>query len=454
MIGYDPTNSDLKSVIQCTGSLGFAFINVTALRIAKLVFSFCGAEFLSNITTKEKFVYLYDYEAKIFSKKVSNVTFYFLQTVNVTISEVTISNSTGAGLLGINMLGLSNISQTVFSGNKQNCLLIFLDIPTTLQIILPSVFNLVDLQTTFENTQKQEYFRLQYATGLNIKLAQTTYKVRICINNITNANTDIQSGKCSYLYIIIENWMCHCSVIQAKQIATFNTAGSYDVVRILLLYGNSSLHTSTCLSEEDYMVHISESHFVGTRLWVESNKKYCDAKIKLQNITIQNCTRLGTLYIKRMLSIELQDVRFIYNRLRGVVASNSNITLYGSNSFIHNIGKYILLTVKTIICFHGNTKFVGNKVIQEWGGIIFAVNSTIIFQQNFKLVGNEGRACAVISLYRKSHLVFGKQSKVTFLRNHAQQNGGAILADASTIVVERSRCEVYLQSFKGSSSIQ
>ena len=424
MVGYDPTNSDLKSVIQCTGSLGFAFVNVTALKIAKLMFSFCGAEFPSN--------------DKLSTTQVSKVTLYFLQTINVTISEVVISNSTGAGLLGINMLGLSTISQTIFSGNKQNCLLIFLDIPTTLQIILPTVFNLVDLQITFESTQMQEHFRLQYATGLNIKLAQTTYKVRIYINNITNANTDIQSGRHSHLYITIENWMCHCSVIQAKQIATLNTAGSYDVLRILLLYGNSSLHTSTCQSEEDYMVHISESHFVGTRLWVESNQKYyCDAKIKLQNITIQNCTQLAALYIKRMLSIELQDMRFTYNHLRGVVASNSNITLYGSNFFTNNTGKYILLTVKTKIYFHGNTKFVGNKVIQEWGGTIFAVNSTIIFQQNFELVENEGRACGVISLYQTSHLVFWEQSKVTFLRNHAQRNGGAILADASTIVVQR-----------------
>ena len=36
MIGYDHTNADSKSVIQCTGPLGFAFINVTTLKIARL----------------------------------------------------------------------------------------------------------------------------------------------------------------------------------------------------------------------------------------------------------------------------------------------------------------------------------------------------------------------------------------------------------------------------------
>ena len=43
MIGYDHTNKSSNSVIHCTGSLGFAFINVTMLVIAKLSFAFCGA---------------------------------------------------------------------------------------------------------------------------------------------------------------------------------------------------------------------------------------------------------------------------------------------------------------------------------------------------------------------------------------------------------------------------
>ena len=45
MVGYNHINSDLKSVIHCTGLLGFAFINVTKLNIAKLSFSFCGMHF-------------------------------------------------------------------------------------------------------------------------------------------------------------------------------------------------------------------------------------------------------------------------------------------------------------------------------------------------------------------------------------------------------------------------
>ena len=430
MIGYNHTNSDSKSVIQCTGSLGFAFVNVTTLKIAKLVFSFCGAEFLSNITIKE-FVNPYNYEGKISSKQVSSVTFYFLQTVNITISEVTIRNSTGAGLLGINMLGLSNISQTTLNGNKPNCLIFFLDNSSTSEIFSPTVFNIVDSWIAFGSTHKQGYHKLKYATGLNIELSQTTYKVHICINNI---NTSNNIGKTLYgnVHFVIENWMCRCSVIRAEHIVSTNIAGKYDIVH--LNYGNSSLCISTCISEENYMVHISKSHFVGSGIRVVADQGHCDAWIELQSIKVQNRTQFPPLLVRNMISIKLQNVRFIYN-LQGITISNSNITVYGNNCFAHNTGhNNIIILVNSIISFHGDTKIIANKV--ERGGAIFAINSTVIFQQTAELVENEGRAGGAVALYQNSQFVVEKQSKVTFLRNHAEQNGGAVLADASTIVVQ------------------
>ena len=282
IIGYDHTNSDSKSVIQCVlGSLGFAFINVTSLKIANLKFSFCGTSFPSNFTVKGKFVYPHDYNTKLAHIPMS--TLYFLQTVNVTISKVAINNSTGGGLLGINMLGLSTISQTTISGNKPNCLLIFLDIPSTSEAILPTVLNIVDLQIFFFRSKMQKNCHCQQREyGLSATLAQTTYTVRINTHH-TIITTFANTGN---LYIAIENWMCRCSVIQAKQVTFTSAQGGY--ADILLEHGNSCLHSSTCGSEKDYMVHISESRFVGTimrPLRVQSYTKYCNAKIKLKNIT-------------------------------------------------------------------------------------------------------------------------------------------------------------------------
>ena len=238
MIGYDPTNN-LRSVIQCTGSLGFAFINVTTLKIMNLIFSTCGAYYPSDLTVIEKLVYPHDYETNILLAHVSKATLYFLQIVNVTISEVTISNSTGAGLLGINILGVSNISQAIFSGNKPNCLLIFMDIVHIFsKDITPTVLNIVESQSS---TQSQGYH--PYATGLCIKLTQTTYNIHVYINKITScSNTGMRYEWHSNLYIVIKNWMCHCSMIEATQILSTNTPGKYDVAQVSLKYGNGSLH--------------------------------------------------------------------------------------------------------------------------------------------------------------------------------------------------------------------
>ena len=69
MIGYDPTNSDSRSVIQCTGPLGFVFINVTTFKIARLSFISCGAFISSKFTVEENVVYPRDFETFIQSPR-------------------------------------------------------------------------------------------------------------------------------------------------------------------------------------------------------------------------------------------------------------------------------------------------------------------------------------------------------------------------------------------------
>ena len=61
------------------------------------------------------------------------------------------------------------------------------------------------------------------------------------------------------------------------------------------------------------MVHISESHFVGSGIKVVSDKTYCNAWIDLQSITVQNCTPHVPLLVRNMISIKLENIRFIYN---------------------------------------------------------------------------------------------------------------------------------------------
>ena len=66
MVGYHLTNDD--SVIDCGGSFGFMFINVTMLKIAKLHFSFCGARFTSKLTVEKNYIYQHGFEKNTFLK--------------------------------------------------------------------------------------------------------------------------------------------------------------------------------------------------------------------------------------------------------------------------------------------------------------------------------------------------------------------------------------------------
>ena len=437
MIGYDRTNNHSNSVIHCTGSLGFAFINVTMLTIAKLSFAFCGAHF--PFPVEEKFVYLDDFVTKLHFTNESKVTFYFLQTINVTISEVNINNSSGAGLLGINMLGYSKISQTMFTGNRPNCLVMFLDIPSVSQAFPSTIFNIEDSHVSFGKLPNHSHWG---ATGLGIVLAQSTYYVHILISSIEACNN--MKNWYGNLHFVIDNWECQCSMIQGKKIASINMVEEKDKTGIYLKPKTSS-DTCNCSkpAEEEYTVQLSDSYFVGVGIDLGANEALCDARVKLQNLTVQNITQLKS-YIFRMTSIELEDVKFAYNEHK-LYFFLSNITFLGRCHFINNTGyPCILYLARSNISFHGDVTFIGNKA--KWATIILVIYSTMKFCQTAELDGNEGWVGSAIALYSHSQLIVGEQSEMIFLRNYAQQDGGAILAKSSKMVVEPEAMITFLEN--------
>ena len=443
MIGYDHTNTNSKSVIQCTGPLGFAFINVTTLKITSLRFVSCGAFISSEFTVEENVVYPRDFETFIQKTK---VTIYLKQTTNTTISEVAISLSAGAGLLGINIIGHSNISQSTFHHNKPNCLIIFLDLPST----SPSTaLNIEDSYLAFgmppNHSKKVEWS----ATGLCIVLTQIAYRVHIYASNVTTYNNLkwlITGNLCFY----IENWECHCSVILAKQILSSNKIEGWDqnLIRIKPRYNP---HPCSCSKppKEEYTVYISDISFFKVGLSINSEEKYCHFRIRLQNITMQK-SKPFALYIIGMRSMEIQNVKLAYN-YRKVFIQYSKITATGECHFIYNKGypSAIYLDNSTI-SFDGEVKFIGNndkfnpntfklppiRSKVHWAAVILTNKSTMKFHQKAEIVRNGGSIGGAIILYGSSQLIVGATSNVSFLRNYAQEYGGAILVDKSTIVVE------------------
>ena len=451
LIGSDRTSGDSMSVIWCTGTLGFAFVNVTTLKIEKLTLLFCQAPIL---VVDETYIHPEHFRNYLNFTEMSMVTLYFMQTFNVIISEVAVYNSTGAGLLGVNMLGVSNISQTTVSGNGPNCWVIFLDVSSTSQFIPLTQFNIVQSKITFGRIP--HYTHPEWgATGLVIMLAQKAYNVHIRINNIvTHGNRNMKKeyhrngnyGPYGNLHFIIEQWRCYCSMIQATQISGTNNVGERDMATVSLNSADNSVcncSKATAHAEEKLTVHISDSHFVGMGVRVDKDNfvqqsSYCDARIKLQNITVEYSTTFA-LAIVGMLSVELQNVSFINNhddRTILILLSRSNVTVYGDSHFVHNTGRECPVKFgKSNISFYGDVKFIRNE--DKDGSAMCAYNSTIKFHQTAEIVGNGGRKGGAMALFEHSKLVIGEHCNITFQNNHAELDGGAISVVESTIVVNR-----------------
>jgi len=365
MIGYDHTNTDSKSVIQCTGSLGFTFKKVTTLKIARLSFTSCRAKIHPNF--------------KIRNIPIQTTTFFFLQTINVTISEVNISNSTGVGIIGVNMFGISNISQTVLSGNSPNCLIIFQEY-YKLPDIPPTNFNIANTTVMFGKIPQDLKNRVTWGvTGLGIFLAQTTYNVHIHITNIKTCSNIRKKSWYGNLRFVIEYWECQCSLIQVKQIANTNTGEENDTTQLRLESINKkSANTADCEcskpAEEENIVQISDSYFEGVDIRIDADTKYCDIRIKLQNITVHN----NILHILGMRSIEIQGINF--NQSTEMSISDSKITFSGRCCFTYIQSKYrkrIVSLFRSNIFFY-DVEFIGNKVQEDT--VMLVDNSTIKFQ--------------------------------------------------------------------------
>ena len=424
MIGYDHTNTNSKSVIQCTGPFGFAFKKVTTLKIANLRFASCGASL--------------NFQVERFPKSASTMTLYFLQTINVTISAVTITNSTGAGVIGINMFGVSNISQTTLSSNKPNSLIIFLDI-YKLKDIPPTQLNIVNSHIMFgEIPNALQRYSLWGTTGLGILLLQTTFNVHIYMDKIKTYSNMKKKQWCGNLQFVMENWECQCSTIQVKNIRSTNIIRRKDKIQVRLesrLDGSSPTCKCTKPDEEEYTVSISDSYFEGVGIRVDANINHCHTRTKVQNITVQNSTAFA-LHISGMKSIKMRDMNFTYtNQSTGILIEDSNITASGRCQFICNTGYTSIVSLfRSTISFHGDVKFIENKV--QGIAVIIANNSTMKFHQTAELVGNEGKVGGAVALYASSQLIAGNQSNVIFLRNTAQLYGGAVSADSSAFIVE------------------
>ena len=137
----------------------------------------------------------------------------------------------------------------------------------------------------------------------------------------------------------------------------------------------------------------------------------------------------------------MENVNIIHNTgpvLILCMEESSVVEFHGSNTFADNNCKnssYATLHLmhNCHVTFYGNASFRQNKGSY---GAVCANNAEIHFQGNVSFLDNEGEYGGALILHQSNVSVRnGQFAEVSFVRNHAQESGGAVYAINSQIII-------------------
>ena len=417
-------DNDNTTTIMCVGEFSLAFINITNLTVSKLYFSMCGASQLATSLFKEitqSFAFPNILHIRF------TVSIFFFHIINLTANRLNISHSRGMGLLGINIFGESSIQQAVFVNNTPNCVIVFLDSYSPVEA---PVLNLTDSLFMLGTVRGDGYTYSGFAGGLSIIAVQTMYHVKCFTENVTAyGNTGSTYGN---MYFSI-----NCKV--AIQVTRLNSTGGHHNGLVLDFNGDS---TNCRLLEATRRFYFLHCYFgrntIGATLYFNTIKY--SVQVKLKNITVENNSQALDVHIARNSVFIMENANITHNMGPLLIStlSSSLIEFHGSNTFAYNNCKESVYSVLHLmqgnVIFHGNTTFLQNK--GRYGGAICANNVEINFQGNIRSLDNEGEYGGALLLHQSNVSVLtGQFAEVSFVRNRAQESGGAVYTRDSKIII-------------------
>ena len=392
-------DSNDSTMIKCIGQFGLAFINITNLTVSKLSFSMCGAA-------------------------ISWPVFHLLHITNLTATKLSISHSRGTGLLGVNIFGVSSIQQAMFVNNTPNCNILFqysgISRETAVLNITDSLFMLgvSDDSTLFSG-------------GLNIIALQPGYHVKSYIRNVTAYdNTGIINGN------MLFNINCKVTI----HVTQVNCTGGHYKGLVLVFEQDFISCNSLEVASQFYM---SDSYFGRNDMGVSVSIGHINyfASVQLKNITVENNSQALEMYINHNSVLIMENVNITHNMgpvLILAMEESSLVEFHGSNTFADNNCKnssYATLHLMhdCHVTFYGNALFRRNKGSY---GAVCANNAEIHFEGNVSFLDNEGEYGGALILHQSNVSVRnGQFAEVSFVRNYAQESGGAVYAIDSQIII-------------------
>ena len=457
-------NGGHNSMIECTGTFGLTFINVTNVQLLNVHMSHCGAPVVPEVEQKiNKFVSYYSVYDFLFYDPIS-IALLIVHSYNISLSGTTVNSSTEAGLVAVNIFDNFVISQATFTHNKLNCLIMSVKSRQD-PLNLVQYHYISNSSFTFGNTMniKNKYSShpVKLAGGLSIMYAQKAFQVNISMMNVTTHSNKATRGN---LMLKFEGCSHYVTFVQIEQLKSFTHASKYEY-GLYLIAGERLEGTSTRLGMSTVVVQ--NSFFTESCIFMKSN--YPRIAIRLEGVAIQesSCTTTA-IHAAGIDYLELKNVTV--NKSSGVISAentnvkingqsifsenggeiyfgNSNATLIGQTSFTNNRPESaVVMAYKSAVTFKGKT-FFGNNTAGMCGGI-YAYKSTLYMQGDLSFVGNEGYNGGAMALYNSALDLAGTNHirKIQFVQNIARHSGGAIYINDAGKVERFSR--ILLCSFQ------
>ena len=410
-------SASLQTVIECSGSFGLAFVNVTNLKLWNIRFVGCGANVSQFITS-----YVYRTSPQIGTYPDGNVindyaeptfrsTIHMVDVMNVDIWAIDIYHSNkSSAVVGVNLVGSVSFGYSEFIDNDIDLLLIADD----------SAQNFLDTRIRI---QEQTVFSGAHGSGLLAVFYQQRYNIALELQDVVVEECNTGS---SYGGIVLILELCHNSL----HIDRLNS--SYCWYNHMLLY-LWNYPNSQCLRNGKIVV--SNSHFqqvaigVTVRNW-GSFAIQAPTFIELVNLTFSKI--LSPLAIHNIPNITLQNINV--TECYGIVIEheNSGITYTGNNFIWNNDGAMwgVMFAWNSNVTFQGYTRLANNKGFRA--GVIYAKKSTLIFDGNVVLEENQGGTNGgAIALHARSLMDIRPNARVFISNNHATSYGGGVYVDES-----------------------
>ena len=424
LIGHQEVHHDTqpKAVIKCaspTSNILITFSN--NITVINLTITNCGRRWhLSSLLSLQYYLYLYSRGSRISIFALFNVTLGLIETVNVTLQNVSLLDNFGFGLCTINTFELV-INQSLFLRNNYdsvskgctelchggNIAILFTDeyIPCSQDAIIYNV-SITNTKITYGREGLSNI-----GAGLYIFMEQVSvYGVRMLINEIYAYNNSgnialVTTTQVTHYEIIIDNLM-------SGYTETFGGGFfmlTYDVGIKYVHCGYGWLYIRNPL-------RITNSEFFSnTNLSIMFHFGILDQSQAIDEVQLENITISDSYNEEILVSGRNTQTKFLLKKL--TIRDHAFLPLGSS--------------LAVVVVFSANNLTFEDIILENSRGTaIFAINSNIYVKGVKNLFkNNTGLFGGAIALYSSSILFIMEDTLISFINNYAQTYGGAIYID-------------------------